>query len=675
MYENLFSPIMINRTEIKNRIAFPAMGLLYSFDGKLNDRHLHFYTERARGGAGIVTVGPVGVGELGVGIAAPGLDTDDAIPSFREIAIAVKNAGARAWLQLYHGGRYVRAIQIGGQKAVAPSAVYSSYTKETPRELAVGDIHRVQEAFVRTAERAREAGYDGVEIICSAGYLVTQFLSPLTNRRTDEYGGSFENRTRFVREIIASMRARLGDDYPITVRMAGNDFVPGSNTDRETPEIARMYELAGIDALNVTGGWHEARIPQMSMEVPRGGYAYLARTIKDAVSIPVMASNRITDPDTAERIIRDDMAHMVNLGRVLLADPFWPEKAREGRAKEIIPCVSCLQGCMDELFELRHVRCLINPRTSFEGERSIVKAKAPLNILVAGAGPAGLEAAIRAAEAGHAVEICDRADRIGGQLWIAGTPPHKQELLEIARYYEEMLRIRGVKVTLGCNVDVDFIRERRPDHVIVAEGAKPLIPPIKGMDAGGVLTAWDVLKNDPKTGRRIAVIGGGAVGIETALFLAMKGTINDETLGFIFRYQGADEARLRELVFRGTREVAIFEMLPRIGRGMGRSNIWIILQNLKNYGVEVVTGAKVLSVAGGTVEFESGGRVESREFDTVVNAAGSKPVTKLADALAAAGVPHTAIGDGKKIGQIMDAIHAGYLAVMGLSAEPSLHPQ
>ncbi|TAL32343.1 MAG: FAD-dependent oxidoreductase [Spirochaetes bacterium] len=673
MYDNLFSPIKINSLEIKNRIVFPALGLLFSLDGKLNERHLHFYTERARGGTGIVTVGPVGVGEMAVGIASPGLDSDDAIPAFTELATSVRKAGARAWLQLYHGGRYVRPIQIGGEKAVAPSAVYSSYTKATPRELTIDEIHRVQEAFVRTAERAREAGFDGVEIIGSAGYLVTQFLSPLTNLRKDEYGGSFENRTRFVREMIASMRARLGTGYPITVRMAGNDFVPGSNTDRETPAFARMYEEAGIDALNVTGGWHEARVPQMAMELPRGGFAYLARTIKDAVSIPVMASNRITDPDTAERILRDDMAHMVNLGRVLLADPYWPEKAQSGRVREIIPCISCLQGCMDELFEVRHVRCLVNARTSFEGERRIVKTKTPRRVMVVGAGPGGLEAAMRAAEAGHRVELFDRAGRTGGQLWIAGMPPHKREIWELVKYYDTMLGKHGVEVNLGAEVGIDLIKERKPDYVIIAEGAEPLMPPIEGIQAPPVLTAWDVLKNDPKIGRRVAVIGGGAVGMETALFLAVKGTITDEGLGFLFRYEAADAARLKELVFRGTKEVTIFEMLPRAGKGVGKSSIWILMENLRKYGVKLVTGAKVISVSDGTVEFEREGVLQSLEFDAVVNAAGSRPVKKLADAVAKAGIPHAVVGDGKKIGQIMDAIHDGYLAVTEMESRAEAH--
>jgi len=244
MFETLFSPITINKTEIKSRIVFPAMGLFYSFDEKLNDRYVQFYLERAKGGAGIITVGPIGIGELEVGVAAPSIASDEAIPSFAKLAQQIHKTGAKAWVQLYHAGAYVRPIQIGGQQSIAPSSVYSNFSGQLPREMTIQDIKNVQEAYIRCAERTKEAGFNGVEIIASAGYLICQFLSPLKNKRTDEYGGSFANRVRFVREIIEQMRQRLGPDYPITIRMAGNDFVPGSNTDLETPDFAKVYENA-----------------------------------------------------------------------------------------------------------------------------------------------------------------------------------------------------------------------------------------------------------------------------------------------------------------------------------------------------------------------------------------------------------------------------------------------
>ncbi|MFZ3048767.1 MAG: NADH:flavin oxidoreductase, partial [Desulfatirhabdiaceae bacterium] len=391
MYPYLFSSIKINQLEIKNRIAYPSLGLLYSYDMKLNDRYYHFFQERAAGGAGLITVGPVGVDFLGSGLLALSLAQDEAIPSFTKLSHIIQDAGAKAWVQLFHAGGYSHPILINGETPIAPSPIFSNYSRVTPREMTCEDIRTVQQCFVDAAVRARDAGFDGVEIIASAGYLITQFLSPLKNHRTDGYGGSFDNRVRFPRELIEMMRKTLGPDYPITIRMAGNDFVPGSNTDTETPEIALIYERAGVNAINITGGWHESRVPQLPMELPRSAYAYLALNIKQAVSIPVMASNRIATPDIAENLIRDGYADMVNLGRVLIADPEWPKKASEGRSEEIRPCVACSQGCTDQVFSGKPVFCVGNPRAGFEGERIIQKTQNSKRVMVVGSGPGGLE--------------------------------------------------------------------------------------------------------------------------------------------------------------------------------------------------------------------------------------------------------------------------------------------
>jgi len=296
MFKYLFSPIVINQLAIKNRIAYPSLGLLYSYDSKLNDRYYAYFKERAKGGAGIVTVGPVGIDDLGAGLAALSIASDEAIADFKKLTQIIKAEGARAWIQLFHAGAYAFPFLIDNQTPIAPSAVYSNYSKTTPREMTPEDIERVQNAFARAAERALEAGFDGIEIIGSAGYLICQFLSPKTNLRTDEYGGSFENRLRFPTETLALTRKRIGPDTPLTIRMAGNDFIQGSHTDADAPAIARAYESAGVDALNVTGGWHETRVPQLPMELPRAALTYLALNIKKAVNIPVMASNRISDP-------------------------------------------------------------------------------------------------------------------------------------------------------------------------------------------------------------------------------------------------------------------------------------------------------------------------------------------------------------------------------------------
>jgi 2,4-dienoyl-CoA reductase (NADPH2) len=526
------------------------------------------------------------------------------------------------------------------------------------------DIREVQEAYVKAAARAVEAGFDGIEILGSGGYLITQFLSPLKNKRTDEYGGSFENRVRFPREVIELVRKKVGPDYPLTIRMAGNDFVVGSNTDTETPEFAKVYEKAGVDAINVTGGWHETKVPQLPMELPRSGYSYLALNIKKAVSVPVIASNRIADPESAEKIIRDGCADMVNLGRVLIADPKWPVKAFEGRADEIRPCVACSQGCTDEVFSGRPVFCVGNPQAGFEAERIIEKTKTPKKVMVVGAGAGGMEAAITAKKAGHKVELYEKDDDIGGQLWLAGAPPHKQEIWEFIRYYRAMLKKHEIPLFLGTNVDAGLISKKKPDHIIIAEGAEPAVPPVDGTDDPCVLSAWKVLRESPPLAKNVAIIGGGAVGLETALFVASKGTLSPEILHFLFAYEAETPERLRELMFSGTYSVTVIEMLNKIGKDVGKSTRWVVFDNLQRYGIKIITGAKVLSVKNGKVSYEKDGKMEELQFGNVILASGSRPVKKLSAAVSTLGIPFTTVGDCISIGRMNDAIHGGFLAAL-----------
>lgn len=664
MYRYLFSPIKINKLEIKNRIAYPALGLLYSYDSKLNDRYYNYFKERAEGGTGLMTVGPVGIDFLGSGILALSLANDEAIPSFQKLTSIIKKGGARAWVQLFHAGAYSHPFLIDGKDPIAPSPLYSVYSKATPREMSKDDIKEVQEAYVNAAVRAVEAGFDGVEILASGGYLITQFLSPLKNKRTDEYGGSFENRIRFPREVIELVRMRVGPDYPLTIRMAGNDFVAGSNTDIETPEFAKVYEKAGIDAINVTGGWHETKVPQLPMELPRSGYSYLALNIKKVVSVPVIASNRISDPGSAEKIIRDGYADMVNLGRVLIADPEWPLKAFEGRADEIRPCVACSQGCTDEVFSGRPVFCVGNPQAGFEAERKIEKTKSPKNVMVVGTGAAGLEAAITAKKAGHNVELYEKDDDIGGQLWIASAPPHKQEIREFIRYYRALVSKYKIPLFLNTCVDKELISKKRPDHIIIAEGAEAAVPPVEGTDDQNVLSAWKVLKDNPPLAKNVAIIGGGAVGLETALFIASKGTISPEILYFLFAYEAESPERLKELMFKGSCSVTVFEMLHKIGKDIGKSTRWVVFDNLKRYGVKTITGAKVSSVRNGKVIFEKDGNKEEMIFGNIILASGSRPVKKLSAEISALGIPFTTVGDCIVPGRINDAIHGGFLAAL-----------
>ena len=666
MYRYLFSPIRINTLEIKNRIAYPSLGLLYSTDGKLNDRYFNYFKERASGGAGLITVGPVGIDFIGSGAIALSLAHDEAIPDFRKLTGLIKDAGARAWVQLFHAGAYSHPMFVDGKQPIAPSAVYSRYSQTTPREMTVEDIQQVQEAFALAAERAEAAGFDGIEILASAGYLITQFLSPRTNQRTDDYGGSFENRVRFPRELIERVRKRLGPDYPLTIRMAGSDFVRDSNTDTDTPEFARVYEKAGVDAINVTGGWHESRIPQLPMQLPRSAFAFLALNIKRAVSVPIIASNRISDPASAEQIIRDGYADMVNLGRVLIADPQWPQKAYAGEVDEIRPCVGCSQGCTDEVFNGRPVFCVGNARAGFEGERPLLKTENPKKVMVVGAGAGGLEAAVTAAICGHTVELYEKDSDIGGQLWIAGAPPHKKEILEFIRYYRALIHKHQIPLHLNTSVDSNVVMQQNPDYVILAEGAEPALPQIDGHDDPCVYSAWQVLKGNPVLGKSVAVIGGGSVGLETALFIAAKGTLTPETLHFLFAYEAVSSERLRELMFQGSSNVTLFEMLPKIGQDVGKSTRWILFDNLKRFKVSVKTGTTVTSIRQGNVRFIKDESEEALQFDNVVLASGAQSVPGLSAKVKKLGIPFATVGDGVRPGKLNEAIHGGFLAAMNI---------
>jgi 2,4-dienoyl-CoA reductase (NADPH2) len=456
-FPNLFSGIKINSMELKNRIVMTAMHLGYAPEGFVTDRLLDFYSLRARGGVGLIIVGGCPIDEQGSMSGMMRIDHDRYIPGLRRLTDEVRGAGARIAAQLYQAGRYVHSSMIGGKKPISASAVRSKFTGETPRALEPEEIPVVQDRFAEAAVRAKVSGFDAVEILGSAGYLINQFLSPLTNLRKDRYGGSIENRMRFGLEIAEKVRRALGDDFPVIMRLAGNDFMKGGNSNKETRIFARELEMAGIDLFDITGGWHETRVPQLTMSVPRRAYVYLAQGVKSAVSIPVLASNRINDPAVGEEILRNGEADLVTMARALIADPDLPNKAKDGNCSLIYHCVACNQGCFDRIFEYKPVTCLVNPRAGVERETEIKVSDCHKKVLVIGGGPSGMKAACTAAEGGHKVTLAEKEKQLGGQVLLNRFIPGRSEFVSVAYDLIENLHALGVGIVLGMEIDSAFV--------------------------------------------------------------------------------------------------------------------------------------------------------------------------------------------------------------------------
>ena len=656
----LLTPIDVGTIRLKNRIVMPAMHLLYTPEGEVTDQLVAFYAERARGGAGLIIVGGCTIDEYSGGANMIGLDHDRFMPGLKRLAKEVHSSGALIGAQLYHAGRYAHSALIGRQ-AIAPSAITSRFTREEPREMTKEDIKRVIDNYAKAAARAKEAGFDVVEILGSAGYIISQFLSPITNKRTDEYGGNLENRMRFGLEVADAVRKAVGKDFTVFIRIAGNDFMPGGNTNKEARIFAAALAGHGIDAFNVTGGWHETRVPQIPMEVPRAGFAYLARGIKDVVDKPVIACNRINDPMLAERLIIDGIADMVGFARGLIADPMMPEKLMQGRAEEIMPCIGCNQGCFDHVFSLKPVECLVNPRAGSESKIQLqVKVSSRKHIMVIGGGPAGLSAAAEAARVGHKVSLYESSDKLGGQLYLAGALEERKEFVTLAKALAEQVVAQGVSVHTGVRVDGNTVRDNAPDVVIIATGGRPVTPPIPGVEGKNVVQAWDVLSGRASVGKDVLIIGGGAVGIETAIYLAKIGTIDAETLRFLFLYNAEDTDTLREVSTRGIKNVRIIEMLDRLGSDIGFTTRWIELGMLRRHGVKGATGVMAKEITPEGVVVERAGKQEFMPCDTVVLAVGTVPVNSLKGTLEPMGMEVRLIGDAKKPRKAFDAIREGF---------------
>lgn len=655
----LFTPINIRSLTLANRIVMPAIHLGYTPDGFITDNVVEFYVERAAGGVGFIIVGGCPVDEYGGGRFMTGLSDDEFVPGLKRVTQAIHEHGVPVAAQLYHAGRYSLSEHIGRQ-AVAPSAVKSAFTREIPREMTLEDIQSTIASFADAADRAQEAGFDAVEISASAGYLLSQFLSPLTNLREDDYGGDLESRMRFPLEVVQAVRAAVGPDYPIIVRVAGNDFVEGGNTNREARRHSQELEKAGVDAINVTGGWHETRVPQITMAVPRGAYSYLARGVKEVVGIPVISSNRHSDPLLADRMVRHGLADMIAVGRPLIADPELPRKAKEGRLEEIIPCVACNQGCFDRIFALQPVACMVNPRAGQEGKYRLEPAGKPKRVTVIGGGPGGIEAAVTAASRGHCVTLFEKDDHLGGQLNLAAAAPGREELRDLVLSLRFQLTKCGVQVEPSQEATAELVLKGNPEAVVVATGGDPIVPDIPGVDGQQVVQAWDVLAEQTETGEKVVVLGGGATGCLVALYLAQLGTLDSPALRFLVQHRAETWETLEELVTKGVKEVTLVEMEPKLGQDIGYTTRWTVLQDLRRYGVETLVDAKALRIIPEGVLIAVEHEERLIEADTVVLAAGVSPRTALYEGLKGAVRELHLIGDAKSPRRAYDAIREGF---------------
>jgi 2,4-dienoyl-CoA reductase (NADPH2) len=666
MKDPLFEPIKINRLTVKNRIYLPAMHLGMADNFRVTDPLVAFYTERAKGGAGMICVGYATVDDLSGGTLNIGAHDDAFIPGLYRLAAAIKDNGARCAVQINHAGRYTPSFFIQNRQPVAPSPLASRLTGETPKELNVDEIQQIIASFAAAARRVKQAGFDAVEVLSGTGYLISEFLSPLTNLRTDRYGGSLENRMRFGLEVMAAVRSAVGKDFPLIVRMNGNDFMPGGNGRLELQAYARALSDGPVDALCVNVGWHEARVPQIVSSVPRGVFAYLAKDIREQVEVPVIASHRINDPATAREMIADGMCDMVAMGRSLIADPRLPEKARQKRESDIIHCIACAQGCFDHLFQLKPVECMCNPRAGHENAPAMQKASLPKNVIVVGGGPAGMSAALAAHERGHRVTLYERSNRLGGQLFLAAAPPGRDEFANLARDLARQIEVKKIPTLFDREVDTDLIRKQKPDAVILATGASPLSPAIPGSDRPHIVQAWDVLANRVTTGQRVAIIGGGAVGVETALFLSEKGTLSAEGVKFLLVNRAEDPETLFQMATRGTKQVTLVEMLDKLGKEIGKSTRWGMLQDLSRIGVMTVTRATVVAIGADGLRVEREGKTETILADTVVLAAGATSYNPLQESVEKMGIACKVVGDAHRVALAFDAVHQGYRAGMEL---------
>ncbi|WP_288941395.1 NADPH-dependent 2,4-dienoyl-CoA reductase [uncultured Roseovarius sp.] len=661
-YSHLLSPLDLGHVTLKNRVLMGSMhtGLEETKDW---DRVAEFYATRARGGVGLMVTGGMAPNpEGGVFPGAAGLYTEQDIANHRHVTDRVHDAGGRIAMQILHAGRYAY-----GPNCVGPSPIKSPISPFPPKELDEDGIEKQIADIVTAATRAREAGYDGVEIMGSEGYFLNQFLVTHTNKRTDRWGGSYENRMRLPVEVVRRVRTAVGAGFIVIYRLSMIDLIPDGSTFDEVVQLAQAVEQAGASIINTGIGWHEARIPTIATSVPRAAFAWVTKKLMGKVGIPVITSNRINTPAVAEQVLSDGCADMVSMARPFLADPDFVKKAADDRASTIAPCIACNQACLDHTFSGKISTCLVNPRACYETELTVTPTDRPKSIGIVGAGPAGLAAAITAAERGHTVTLFDQADRIGGQLNMAREIPGKEEFHGLVAWFETMVTELGITLKLNQTAAADDLTGF--DDVIVATGVIPRDPGIPGQDGPNVLSYIDVLRHKAPVGKRVAIIGAGGIGFDVAEYLVQDGDSPTENLSEWKEEWGVgDPAETRGgLASEGpqpeapARHVTLLQRkAERPGKRLGKTTGWIHRATLRMKDVHMLSGVNYERIDAEGLHISHGEARENPtliEADTIVLCAGQLSERSLADALEAKGITAHIIG-GADVAAELDAKRA-----------------
>jgi 2,4-dienoyl-CoA reductase (NADPH2) len=660
-YPRLLAPLDLGFTTLKNRVL---MGSMHTNLEETKDwnRVAEFYAARARGGVGLMVTGGMAPNrEGGVFPGAAGLFSEADIANHRIVTDRVHEAGGKICMQILHAGRYAY-----GPECVSASAIKSPISPFPPKELDEEGIEKQINDIVTSAARAREAGYDGVEIMGSEGYFLNQFLVTHTNKRTDRWGGSYENRMRLPVEVVRRVREAVGPEFILIYRLSMIDLVPNGSTWDEVVMLAKAVEKAGTTIINTGIGWHEARIPTIATSVPRRAFAWVSKKLMGEVSIPVITSNRINNPQTAEDVLSDGCADMVSMARPFLADPDFVAKAEAGQADLIAPCIACNQACLDHTFQGKISSCLVNPRACFETELVVTKAAAPLRVAVVGAGPAGLAAALTASERGHNVTLLDRAKEIGGQLNMARRIPGKEEFDGLVDYFAASLAASDVDLRLGVEATAQALKGF--DKVIIATGVIPRDPGIEGQGGPNVLSYTDVLRGGAPVGKRVAVIGAGGIGFDVAEFLVTGESPTENLAEWLEEWGVADPSDARGGVSpegprpeAPVRQVTLLQRkAEKPGRRLGKTTGWIHRATLQMKGVKMIGGVNYERIDASGLHVSFGEARENPtliEADTIVLCAGQLPERSLADALIADGIEPIVIG-GADVAAELDAKRA-----------------